>query len=89
MEAWTAEISSDLYSETFDLSFGEERGARATPVWDEIAQIHRSGAKTPLLVVLFVRRQNIIRLIISRQGNNCDVPHCLGMEMCLYVYFHL
>jgi hypothetical protein len=22
-------------------------------------------------------------------GTTCDVPHCLGMEMCLYVYFHL
>jgi hypothetical protein len=23
------------------------------------------------------------------RGGDCDIPHCLGMEMCLYVYFHL
>jgi hypothetical protein len=42
--------------EAFDLSFGEERGARATSEWAKIAQIHRFGAETPLLVVLLAKR---------------------------------
>jgi hypothetical protein len=38
------------------MSFGEERGARATLEWAEIAQIHWSGVETPLLVVLLAKR---------------------------------
>jgi hypothetical protein len=56
MEAWTA---ADLFGSRLgasDLSFGEERDACAMLEWAEIAQIHRFGAKTPLLVVLLAER---------------------------------
>jgi hypothetical protein len=39
-----------------DLSFGKEHGVRATLKWAKIAQIHQSGAKTPLLMVLLAER---------------------------------
>jgi hypothetical protein len=53
VEAWMA---VDLFGSGLgasDLLFGEECGACATPEWAEIAQIHRFGVETPLLVVLF------------------------------------
>jgi hypothetical protein len=56
VEAWTA---ADLFGSglrVFDLSFGEERGAHATSEWAEIAQIHQSMAKTPLLVVFLAEK---------------------------------
>jgi hypothetical protein len=56
VEAWTA---ADLFGsglEASDMSFGEERDACAMVEWAEIAQIHRFGAKTPLLVVLLAER---------------------------------
>jgi hypothetical protein len=56
MEAWTAADLCRSGLGASDLSFGGERGVGATPKWVEIAQIHRSVAKTPLLVVLLAKR---------------------------------
>jgi hypothetical protein len=46
--------------------------------------MHRCGVEDPSLIWKEVKQ-----LGIKNWGNKCDVPHCLGMEMCLYVYFHL
>jgi hypothetical protein len=59
LEARGSLDGDDLFGsglEASDLSFGEERSVRATLEYAEIALIHRSGAKTPLLVVLLAER---------------------------------
>jgi hypothetical protein len=56
VEAWTAADLCKSGLGASDLSFGEEHGAGAMLEWAEIAQIHRSVAETPLLVVLLAKR---------------------------------
>ena len=54
-EAKTTKIRFELWRRKEQQQLREERGARATPEWVEIAQIHLSRAETPLLVVLLAK----------------------------------
>jgi hypothetical protein len=39
------------------------------------------------VIVDTLSRKSTVEL--AALGISCDIPHCLGMEMCLYVHFHL